>query len=599
MRKTSAATNRTRSRWAAVGAAVAVTLGAGSLGLVNAQSTPSDGLTYIPLTPCRLADSRPAPDNVGKFNERIGANMKEFDFAGRGTSGNCTLPANAEALTMNVTGIQPTAASFYTLHPEDEALPQAAHLVLGALTVTENEVTVKLGADGQFTLYNDAGTSHVVIDVLGVFVNGACGADGADGADGDAAPMKTAWYPDSDADTYGDANTFDVVFAVDAPVGRVADRSDCDDSDGTVNPGAAEVFGDGVDNSCIDADGDGAPDSADECPDGPVIHGSPFGGVLLAGGLIERVAGLDTPGYSGDGCAAVDARIADARNLTTYKGDLYFAELANFVIRKVDRETGIISTVAGNGTAGSSGDGGPATDAQLAGPHDMAFDSTGRMYIGDNINDVIRSVDPITGFIEPVTAIGSAPSITGLALGDDDTLYFADGNTTVFEVDLSVGIPTVTALATGFNTVRDVAVLPDGNLVAADSEGHRVSHIDVSTGTVTAFAGTGSAGAGADGVAATSSALNKPYGVSVDSGGLVYIAGYIGNSVRVVDTAGVIETIAGTGANVTTGDGGLATSADVRRPIGVHVDSENNVWIAQTGIGSPPVDENFIRVIAG
>ncbi|BAN01056.1 hypothetical protein [Ilumatobacter coccineus] len=171
MTKNSASASRLRSRWAAIGAAVAVTIGAGGLGLVNAQSATSDGLTYVPLTPCRLADSRPGTDNVGPYDERIGATTQKFSFDGRGTSGDCALPANAEALTMNVTGIQPDANSFYTLYPEDLASPPlAAHLVLGALTVTENEVTVTLDDDGEFTLFNNAGTSHVVIDVLGAFV---------------------------------------------------------------------------------------------------------------------------------------------------------------------------------------------------------------------------------------------------------------------------------------------------------------------------------------------------------------------------------------------------------------------------------------------
>ena len=117
---------RSRTRWAAIGAAVAVTLGAGGLGLVNAQTSPSSGLVFVPNEPCRLVDTR-AASQVGSVTGPIqsgASNVLSFD--GRGSSGNCNLPADAEALSVNITGVQPSQTSFYTVYPEGTTLPTAA-----------------------------------------------------------------------------------------------------------------------------------------------------------------------------------------------------------------------------------------------------------------------------------------------------------------------------------------------------------------------------------------------------------------------------------------------------------------------------------------
>lgn len=257
-----------RTRWAAIGAAAAISLSAGGVGLVTAQSATTAGTVFVPVTPCRLADTRPASNvgpHVGKIEAASTDPSKELTFDGRGASGDCTLPPDAEALSINITAVQPTATSYYTLYPTGVARPTAAHLVTGALNVTENGVQVALASDGKFNLFNNAGESFVIIDVLGAFVpstsssvpgpagpagpTGSTGATGATGAPGSAgatgaagAPgtSPTAWYPDVDGDSFGDSFTFDVVFATTQPTGRVDNRDDCNDGDPAVNPSAPD-----------------------------------------------------------------------------------------------------------------------------------------------------------------------------------------------------------------------------------------------------------------------------------------------------------------------------------------------------------------------
>lgn len=594
-----------RRRWLGIAAAAAVGVTAGSVGLTSAlggQAGTGDATSFVPIEPCRILDTRPE-FNVGASAVPLGVD-DTLTLSAHGVSGDCDISPTVVGLSLNVTAVGATAPTFVTVFPAGSERPNSSNLNPGPGDfVTANAVTVLLSSAGNFSIYNAFGSVDAVVDLVGVYVPveaagvgptgpaGPAGADGADGADG-AAP--TAWYADVDGDTFGDGET--LVIAVDAPVGHVADDGDCDDTDPGVNPDALDVFGDGIDASCSDLDGDGVPDVIDECIE-HVSVSSDFGGLLVPD-VINTVAGLDTPDDSGDGCLASLAGISNARGLATFDGDLYVADLSNHRVRRIDRRTGVISTVAGTGVDASTGDGGPATAAAVSEPHDIAFASDGTMYISENGTNSIRAVDPGTGVISTVTPVTGALAVTGLTLVGDETLYVADGGDEIFEIDLSGAAPVVTSLVGGFNTVRDVATLPDGNLVAADSEGNRVYHVDVSGPTVTTLAGTGSAGAGADGIDATTSALNKPYGVDVDRDGNVVIAGFIANDVRVVDMdTGLIDTLAGTGAATNDGDFGAPLDAGLRRAIGVHADPSGNVWVTTAGLGTPPVDDNWIRVI--
>lgn len=172
-----------RSRWAAIGAAVAVSMGAGGIGMIRAADNPERASLFVPIAPCRLADTR-AASTVGPIGEPIGA-TSTLTFTGAGLVGECDLSPNATALSLNITSVGATAESFYTAWPAGENMPTASHLnPKPGQRVTGSGVDVSLSETGKFNLYNNAGTSDVVIDVLGVYVPGALGAEGAAGAPG-------------------------------------------------------------------------------------------------------------------------------------------------------------------------------------------------------------------------------------------------------------------------------------------------------------------------------------------------------------------------------------------------------------------------------
>ena len=211
-------------------------------------------------------------------------------------------------------------------------------------------------------------------------------------------------------------------------------------------------------------------------------------------------------------------------------GNLYIADTGNNRIRKVSA-TGIITTVAGNGSAGYSGDGGPATSAQLDGPEGVAVDGSGNLYIADTCNNRIRKVSA-TGIITTVAGNGSAG-------------YSGDGGpATSAQLSLPAG----------------VAVDGSGNLYIADSGNNRIRKVSA-TGIITTVAGNGSPGYSGDGGPATSAQLNQPAGVAVDASGNLYIADSSNNRIRKVSATGIITTVAGNGFDGYSGDGGPATSA--------------------------------------
>lgn len=164
-----------RSRWAAVGAAVAVSLGAGGLGIAHATVSSGPKPVYVPITPCRLLDTRPGT-NVGPRNTPIGANS-EYTVTVLGSNGNCTIPAGALGIMMNTTVVNGTAGSFLTVFPADVARPAASNMNwVAAQPPTPNEIAVKLSADGKIKVYNLAGTVDVIGDIVGYFEDHSHGA---------------------------------------------------------------------------------------------------------------------------------------------------------------------------------------------------------------------------------------------------------------------------------------------------------------------------------------------------------------------------------------------------------------------------------------
>jgi uncharacterized protein (TIGR03437 family) len=278
----------------------------------------------------------------------------------------------------------------------------------------------------------------------------------------------------------------------------------------------------------------------------------------VSNGVISTVAGIGTFGFSGDNGPATSAELDYPGGVAVDSaGNFYIADTGNHRIRKVSG--GVISTVAGNGTLGFSGDDGPATSAQLDYPGGVAVDSAGDLYIADSYNFRVRKVS--NGVITTVAGNG-APGVGG---GGGD------------------GPATSAALS----RLSGIAVDSAGNLFIAEFSSGRIRK--VANGVITTVAGTGTPGFSGDNGPATSAQLNGPEGVAVDSAGNLYIADFGNSRIRKVAN-GVIATVAGTGTPGFSGDNGPATSAQLAYPDGVASDSIGNLYVADTS-------NNRIRIL--
>jgi RHS repeat-associated protein len=270
-------------------------------------------------------------------------------------------------------------------------------------------------------------------------------------------------------------------------------------------------------------------------------------------GIVDTFAGNKLPpSWSeidiGDGGLATEAQLFEPDDVAVdSSGNLYIAD--SMRVRKVD-PNGIITTVAGNGMWGYSGDGGPATEAQLGGVSGVAVDFSGNLYMADSGR--IRKVD-LNGTITTVAGGGSSSD----GLGDD-------------------GPATAAYLA-----ARDLVVDSEGNMYIADSANNRIRKVDPS-GIITTIAGSGIRGYRGDGGSATEARLRDPRDVVVDSAGNLYIADYGNNCIRKVEPSGIITTVAGTGIRGYSGDGGPAVLAKIGNPSKLAVDPVDNIYIADT-----------------
>ncbi|MER8003921.1 RICIN domain-containing protein [Streptomyces sp. NPDC095613] len=271
---------------------------------------------------------------------------------------------------------------------------------------------------------------------------------------------------------------------------------------------------------------------------------------ITTDGKISTVAGTGAAGYRGDNGPAVSAQLNCPREVVVDgAGALYIVDANNHRVRKVTAD-GTISTVVGTGTAGFSGDGGPATAARLNLPLGVAVDRTGVLYVSEYHNHRVRRV----------TADGEISTVAGAGPAG----FKGDGGP---------------AASAHLRNPHGLAVDGEGNLYIADANNHRVRKVAVD-GTISTVAGTGSGGFGGDGGPSSSAQLNLPLGVVVDSTGALFVSDHRNHRVRKVAVDGTISTVVGTGSGGFGGDGGPSSSAQLNMPFGLTVDCVDALYIA-------------------
>jgi uncharacterized protein (TIGR03437 family) len=320
-------------------------------------------------------------------------------------------------------------------------------------------------------------------------------------------------------------------------------------------------------------------------------------GIVFAASALSQQYTISTivgkagnPGFAGDGGSAVGSQLNYPTGIAIDKsGTIYIADGLNNRVRKVSG--GVISTFAGNGTAGYTGDKGPATSAELNNPIGLALDSSGNLYIADSANNVVRMVSSsgtittfagnnIAGYSGDMALATGAQLFNpvGVAADSAGNVYIADtGNNVIRQVYKG----NIVTYALGFAQPDGVAVDGAGNIYVADTQGRRI--VEYSAGGVyTTIAGNGYGEFSGDNGPGPNAALYDPMGLALDSSGNVYIADTFNGRIRKLTPSGIINTIAGTGALYFSGDGGPANQAAMYFPHGVAVDSSGNVYVTDT-----------------
>ena len=277
-------------------------------------------------------------------------------------------------------------------------------------------------------------------------------------------------------------------------------------------------------------------------------------------GAMTTYAGGDNFGHSGDGGPATNAEFSYIGGLATDIDDnLYLADQYNCVVRKISSATNVVTTVAGNGTCGVSGNGGPALSAALYVPQAVAVDRTGNLFINDPYNGLVRKVSAVTGTISTYAGGRTIWHYGQIIDGVQAT------NSTLYKPD-------------------DIAVDRDGNLFITDTTNNLVREVSAATGIIQTIAGTVLPGTGGDTSFALGTSLVSPSAIAVDSNGNLLIAQFSQNQVRQVNLAtGIIATVAGTGLRGFSGDGGPATGAQVSSPQGVFPGANGDFYIVDSG----------------
>ena len=272
-------------------------------------------------------------------------------------------------------------------------------------------------------------------------------------------------------------------------------------------------------------------------------------------GMIETAVGTGEQGYSGDGGPARQARLSEPFMCAfDMAGNLYVAEATNHCVRLIDRQTGVITTVAGTGEEGYSGDGGPATKATMNQPYSLQIDADGNLYIVDRVNAVIRKVDGATGMITTIAGTGEVG-------------YSGDGGP---------------GPAAQLREPNDCFLDGRGGLLIADIQDQRIRRLDLATGMITTFAGNGEKVRSGDGLSATEASIFGARAICMDAQGNTYICEREGNGLRKVDANGIMSTFAGTGERGYSGDGGPALDATWGAPKALRCDRDGHILVVDT-----------------
>jgi sugar lactone lactonase YvrE len=308
-----------------------------------------------------------------------------------------------------------------------------------------------------------------------------------------------------------------------------------------------------------------------------LVAGSATGAVgTFVPGTISTVAGSQAWIYGGDGTPATQTSIFLPFGFAVdAAGNLFIADSSNDRIRKVDAKTKIVTTIAGNGIIGATGDGGPAIGATISNPSSIALDAAGNLYFSDSGNNGVRRIDAFTGNISTVAGILGSHGYTG---------------------DSGPAI-----LAT-LNTPNGLAFDAAGNLYIADTGNHVIRLVNAATGLITTVAGRGGPDFYGDGGPASAAALASPWSITVAPSGELYIADQNNHRIRKIDNFGIISTVVGNGKPGFSGDQKVATSAQLDVPASVAIDVAGNIYVADSGnnrVRKVNAQTNIITTIAG
>ena len=515
-----------RARWAAVGAAVAVSFGAGGIYVGNATSG-SASSSFVAITPVRVLDTR-AGNGLGLLGVFTSPTSRDLLVTGTiatATGVQLVVPAGATAVSLNVTVVGPTAAGFLSVRPADASgAPTTSNLNFTAGQVIPNAVTVQLptigGDAGKIELtYNALGvagpTTDVLVDIVGYYQATAAGP--ADGTPCTAGGLAGTIINGSNGDGEATVKCFRNLVTTLAG----------DGTPGNADGALAQFFNPtGV---AVDAAGN--------------IYVADFNNhrirKITAAGIVTTLAG-SASGYT-DATGTL-ARFDNPTGVAVdLAGNVYVADQDNNVIRKITA-TGIVTTLAGDGILGYLDDA-TGTNARFNLPAGVALDAAGNVYVADQNNNRIRKISPA-------------------------------GAVTTFAGDGTPGHLDATGTAAKFFSPTGVAVDAAGNVYVADLNNNRIRKI-TPAGVVTTLAGDGTNDY-LDGVG-TAAQFASPQGVAVDAAGNVYVADRDNNRIRKITPAGVVTTLAGSTGGYLDGTG---TAAKFNSPQGVAVDAAGNLYVA-------------------